>query len=526
MRKATALSVMLSRISSAMELAQPTNPGERSDAVPSGKGIRAHGSTPRPTAAHMFGSFGPYVLIVAVTCSYYVAIAPLLLGHTDLGWHLAAGDLIRSQGSVPAHEPWSFTAGDTRWYNLSWLWDVVASLLFRYGHFTALILATIFLGGLIAGGLAAICLKSHATPVAACIAVIFACILYPTFAVPDVFLAASPNIATLLFCVAFYGACLFRRHLWIAPLVMALWVNMHGGFVLGFFILGVFAAVAVVRRNASAFSAYFIATLACLAATLVNPLGWHVYEGVLSTLGHFVQHYITEWQPYLGAMTFPQCIPACAYILLFAVLELTGRNAAPAEARLLSWCFLLLGLWQLRYLSIFFLFSTLPVALNLSHLRLSVLRHAISEAMLGVVGLSVLGLLPLLYWHAVPAQPRLPPIYPEAELAYLEQHFPHAHLLNHWNYGGFLIFRNRGAIPLFVDGRAATAYPDTLLRDYFDLITWEVDAAAWKRVLGRYDIDTVMWPKAHTQLASFLVGTQKWTQVYSGDVANIYVREQ
>ena len=219
MRKATALSVMLSRISSAMELAQPTNPGERSDAVPSGKGIRAHGSTPRPTAAHMFGSFGPYVLIVAVTCSYYVAIAPLLLGHTDLGWHLAAGDLIRSQGSVPAHEPWSFTAGDTRWYNLSWLWDVVASLLFRYGHFTALILATIFLGGLIAGGLAAICLKSHATPVAACIAVIFACILYPTFAVPDVFLAASPNIATLLFCVAFYGACLFRRHLWIAPLV-------------------------------------------------------------------------------------------------------------------------------------------------------------------------------------------------------------------------------------------------------------------------------------------------------------------
>ena len=65
-----------------------------------------------------------------------------------------------------------------------------------------------------------------------------------------------------------------------------------------------------------------------------------------------------------------------------------------------------------------------------------------------------------------------------------------------------------------------------MLRDYFELITWEVDAAAWKRVLGRYEIDTVMWPKAYTQLASFLVGTQKWTQVYSGDVANIYVREQ
>ena len=483
------------------------------------------GSPARIAATPNSGCSCAYIFTIAVACSYYVAIAPFLLGHADLGWHLAAGDLIRSQGSVPAHDPWSFTAGDKRWFNLSWLWDVIASLLFQYGHFTALILATIFLGGLIAGGLAAICLMSGASPIPASIAVISACILYPTFAAPDIFLAASPNIATLLFCVAFYGVCLRKRYLWLAPMSMILWVNMHGGFVLGVFILGVFMAVTLMRRNADDFKAYSVTALACVVATLANPLGWYVYDGVLGTLGHFVQQYITEWQPYFRTMTLPQCIPACAYILMFAVLELTGRHGIPAEARILSWCFLVLGFWQLRYLSIFFLFSTVPVALHLGGLRSLFIKKPVDVNHLAATGLFVSCMLPFFYWYVVPANPGLPPIYPESATAYMEEHFPHARLLNHWNYGGFLTFRSRGAIPVFVDGRAATAYPDALLRDYFKLTSWEVDQAAWETVLRKYDIDTVLWPKVHTQLARFLVGEKGWTQVYSGNIANIYVKQ-
>jgi hypothetical protein len=474
----------------------------------------------------MKSRIGTYLFIIAVACGYYIAIAPFLLGHTDLGWHLAAGDLIRSQGSVPAHDPWSLTTGDKRWYDLSWLWDVVASLLVHYGHFTALILATIALGGAIAGGLGVICVTSGASPIAACIAVIAACLLYPTFAAPDIFLAASPNIATLLFCVTFYGVCLRKRHLWLAPAAMVLWVNMHGGFVLGIFIVGVFAGVALLRRHGADFKSYVLVGLACVAATLVNPLGWHVYQGVLSTLGHFVQQYITEWQPYFRTMTVPQCIPALAYILLFIVLELSGRHGVPVEARLLSWCFLLLGFWQLRYLSIFFLFSTVPVALHLTRWLAKVIRTPVSENGLTAVGLALSAMLPLLYWQVVPANPQFAPIYPEPEIAWLAEHFPHARLLNHWNYGGILIYRLRGTIPVFVDGRAATAYPDPLLRDYFELISWEVNETAWQTALQKYQIDTMLWPKVHTQLAQFLVDKAGWTLVYSGTIANIFVRER
>jgi hypothetical protein len=79
-----------------------------------------------------FQRSGIYVFLIAFACVYYLINAPLLLSHWDLGWHLAAGDLIRNQADIPFHDPWSFTAGSRQWFNLSWFWDVIASVLFQY----------------------------------------------------------------------------------------------------------------------------------------------------------------------------------------------------------------------------------------------------------------------------------------------------------------------------------------------------------------------------------------------------------
>ena len=112
----------------------------------------------------------------------------------------------------------------------------------------------------------------------------------------------------------------------------------------------------------------------------------------------------------------------------------------------------------------------------------------------------------------------------EQDVLYLQSHFPHARLLNHWNYGGILIFRMRGAIPVFVDGRAATAYPDALLRDYFKLAQLKIDETAWDAVIEKYQIDTVLWVKAHEELRRFLVAKRGWKESYAGLYASIYVK--
>jgi hypothetical protein len=464
-----------------------------------------------------------HFFVVSFACMYYVASAPLLLGHYDLGWHLAAGDVIREQGRIPFHDPWSFTAGERQWYNVSWLWDVIASLIFQYAGFNGLILLVLACGAVLAGYLVSICLSSGASTTAVCIAVLSCCLLYPTFATyPDIYLTASPNLMTMLFCVLFYAACLKRRKLFLLPAIMALWANLHGGFLLGLIIIAVCGFASILKRDWVNFKIYAVTGVSCLAATFINPLGWHIYEGLATVLGHFSQAYISEWWPYFRDVAVPGSIPGIVYILAFVALELGHRGPCPLEARLLSWLFLFMGLLQFRYMAFFFIFSTVPVALHLSQLLPKQRIDLDSQKSLLAAGAIAVCALPLIYLYA-PAL-GLPQMLSERDVRYLATNFPHARLLNHWNYGGLLIFYNRGAIPVFVDGRAATAYPDDVLRDYFKLAEWEIDERAWDMVIEKYRIDTILWVKAHDELRRFLVGKRDWKEAYAGSYASIYIK--
>src|SRR5579863_5203289 len=218
---------------------------------------------PKTIGAHVQTS-GVYTFLIAFTCIYYLANASLLLCHYDLGWHLAAGDLIRQRGSVPFQDPWAFTLGDRQWYNLSWLWDVIASVLLQYTGFSGLTLFTVACGAVIVFYLASVCLSRGASAPAACIAVLSASLLYPSFATPpNIYLAVSPNTATMLFCVIFYAECLKRTRLFLLPVMMLLWINLHGGFPLGFLILGVFGGIALLKRDWRNFRAYGFVAAGC-----------------------------------------------------------------------------------------------------------------------------------------------------------------------------------------------------------------------------------------------------------------------
>ena len=469
-------------------------------------------------------SYGIYVFLISFACVYYLANAPFLLGHYDLGWHLAAGDLIRARGNIPFQDPWSFTSGGRQWYNLSWLWDVIASVVFQYAHFNGLILFIVVLGATIVGYLTSICLSSGASAIAVCISVFSACLLYPAFATyPNIYLAASPNISTMLLCVIFYKECLNGTRCYWLPVIMVLWANLHGGFLLGFLIIGIFGGVALLRRDWVNFKIYSLVGASCFAATFINPLGWHIYVGVATTLGHFVQAYITEWWSFFGNIAVPGSIPGIIYILIFIAFELHYRTSCRLESRLLSWLFLSLGLYQYRYMPFFFMFSTVPMALHFDRLLpKQSFNFKIDRTLLaaGIVGMCAL---PFAYMKIDPVI-ELPQMLSEQDVTYLQTHFPNARVLNHWNNGGILIFRTRGAIPVFVDGRAATAFPDDLLHDYFKLVQLEINETDWDTVLKKYQIDTVLWVKAHEELRRFLVERRGWKEAYAGEYTSIYVK--
>jgi hypothetical protein len=484
------------------------------------------GGAPTAFGRHLHGR-EVYLFLIVFLSVFYLSNGPIQLSHYDLGWHIAAGDLIRERGAVPLQDPWAFTLGDKRWYNLSWLWDVIASVLYQHAGFAGIVLLVVACGAIIVGYLTFAALRSGASAAAVCITVFASCLLYPCYeAAPNTYLAASPNISTMLFAVIFYGECLRRRGWFLLPVMMVLWVNLHGGFMLAFPIIGVFAGVALLRRDWTNFRNYCLAGVLCFAAIFVNPLGWHIHDGVMATMGHFIQANIGEWRPYFHNMEIPGSIPGMAYAVAFVALELWYRNSKPVplEPRLLAWLFLALGLYQFRYAAFFFIFSTVPMALHVDRLlpeRLA--RFDIRRAMLaaGVVGVLVL---PLAFIQVRPAL-ALPDMLSDEDAGYLLAHSTHSRVLNHWNSGGLLIFRTHGSVPMFVDGRAATAYPDELLRDYLKLVQWEIDEAAWDNVISKYKVDAVLWIRGHEQLRQFLVGRRGWKEDYTGAYMSLYTAQ-
>src|ERR1700747_1853774 len=126
----------------------------------------------------------------------------------------------------------------------------MASVIFQYAGFSGLTFFTIACGAVIVGYLASLCVASGALTTAVCISVFAACLLFPTFATaPNSYLAAAPNTATMLFSVIFYGECLKKTRRFLLPAMMVLWVNLHGGFLIGFFIVGIFCGVALLKRD-------------------------------------------------------------------------------------------------------------------------------------------------------------------------------------------------------------------------------------------------------------------------------------
>ena len=143
-----------------------------------------------------------------------------------------------------------------------------------------------------------------------------------------------------------------RGPLWLLPLLMVAWVNIHFSFFSGFTLLLAFAGMEVLelpfagepRLNAlqrlKREMPWFLATM---AATLVNPWGWKIYKETAQYTGVALAIYVNEWAPLhwnwsnpLTSFTLRNTNDIChlAYAIVF--MAIGGRiPSAPAGAAIL-----------------------------------------------------------------------------------------------------------------------------------------------------------------------------------------------
>lgn len=460
---------------------------------------------------------------------------------SDTWWHVRAGTWMLEHGQVLTQDAFSLTRLGHPWLNVNWLSQIGLALLWQAAGFAGL---NLLVAGLVTVAFWFVYQQCEGN------AYLKAFVLVLAAAASAVYWAARPQMASFVLAAVFaYVLAAYRwqgrNRLWVLPPLMLLWANLHGGFAIGFLLLGATLAGQVGSRlfgparpgvlGWRGIGAVLVTALACAAVVAVNPFGLRLYAIPFQTVSIGVlQDFIQEWQSpnfhLLEAQIFIWLLLAT-----FGAVAL-GRRRLDLTDLILLGGFTYLALLAGRNISIAALVGapiiTRHLAAGLADLRerrprlAAVLDPApapnrfplLNWALVGVVALAVLVKVADVSSAAVNdlALRRQAPL---DAIAFIEATQPPGPLFNSYNWGGYLTWRLYPEYPVFVDGRT-DLYEHALLTAYLNTVR---GAAGYADLLDHYGIKLVLIETGSPLLAR-LEQTGAWRELYRDDMATIYQR--
>jgi hypothetical protein len=487
----------------------------------------------------------------------------------DVGWLLALGRYLVTHHAVPRTDVLSYTA-----YGAPWIYPpfggALLYLVYAVGGFAALSWLNAF----------------------ACAAVVAVAVGRPRIVTCALAILAVPSIAfrtaprAELFTTFFFAAylallCQHRRRecgagesgetgkekrepkarLWLLPLMMLVWVNVHSGFTAGIALLGAYVAweslefCSASRRSAAAARMKSAAPWIVLSvlATAINPWGVGVYRalGAHNKLAEFQSAVVSEWAAMrLTAASFASALqlrdPNSGYwwLLVFA-----GFAAATAlYRRQFADALLLAGAAYLSVEHVRFqaLFAIVVIAISgevFSPAFLSFHKPRITLRVARVVASATIAALALLHIadtisnRSYLANGELSSFgaglswwYPQRATEFIASNALPAQLFHDYASGGYLTLRLGLKYPDFADGRGIP-FPLEVLALQSTLVESPPDSAVWTQQADHYGINTIILSLAriggleHVPLKQYCESSG-WTPVYLDDVSIVLVRNR
>jgi hypothetical protein len=521
-------------------------------------------ATPSADASRWFPFLMPSVsdllfvaLLFGLSCG---ALGRLLLRDAGTGWHIRNGQLILQTHSITRVDPFSATMSGQPWYAWEWLYDVLMAAvhgalgLNGVVFYTAAIMAATFV---LVFHLAL--RRGGSLPIA-----LFLLVL--SLGASAVHFLARPHVVSWLLTVVWFELLDSAAHadepdkdrrLFFLPLLMLLWVNLHGGFPLGFVLLGIYLVGGGIR--------YFsrpeerqgvrrwlrrlgLVSVLSVLASFVNPYGYKLHVHIYRYLSNkFLMNHVSEFRSPNFHGAAQQCF---AVLLLVTIAALASARRMQQAARLLV---ILLAAYSGLYAS-----RNLPVSSMLLVLLIApLLSEAIAKAgenreiaqwlrglFLRVHGFGIrMGKLEknfqghlwmvlafVLGFWACAHGGRLG----SAQLfnAYFDgKHFPvaAAEVIAQRDirepifcpdvWGGYLIYRLYPQTKVLVDDRH-DLYGDQFFEDYEKVFLVQPD---WNKVLDQWHVNWILVQK-NSSLGTILEQTSGWKRTYEDGTAMLFQR--
>jgi hypothetical protein len=451
----------------------------------------------------------------------FIAAGNRLLIDPDTLWQVTVGQWILDHRAVPETDMFSFTMRGQPWISTQWLAQVVFAKTYAAFGWSG---PVVFSAAAIAAAFALLTkfLNRHLSESTTLVFVAAALAL----TVPH--LLARPHVLAMPLMVAWTGgliAAADRRgapSLWLLP-VMALWANLHGGFVFGLVLIAPIALDAVVSTEAKARQSLLLRWAAFGAGALVaaccTPYGWNslLASRKILELGSALP-LIMEWKPAdfgsLGALE------VC--LLLGVGLALWRGITLPPLRIVLLLGLVHMALAQGRASEMLALLAPLVMVAPLARQigGAEVPNPDAAPPARGVLFASIALLLmagTFAYASVHRFQPHAhgSPVAAVAELKKLNV----ARVFNDYDFGGYLI--SSGVAP-FIDGRTEL-YGEKFFVDHNSASGLMAPENLF-RLLEQYKIEATLMRTqgAATKLLDHIDG---WQKIYTDDIATVHVRK-
>ena len=473
-------------------------------------------------------------LVTLIAFIAVFAMAARSIGDTDLYWHLATGRYIVETGEIPTTDPFSSTRSGTAWINVQWLPQVGLYLLYQLGGFTALSFLVAALATLAA--LFVWCTMSGDVFVRAFGLILFA-------AASALVWTPRPNILTIVLLAALSYILHLYRHksidrLWLIPLVFLVWVNAHGGYLIGFVLIGVTLAGDALDRVLGqagptcltwiGMRKLVLVTLVGLAALMVNLYGFDALRLPLVTVGQEASaRWIVEWSsPDFHIISEQPML----WLFLLTLLAI-GRSGKRAD---LADVFGVAGFAYLAFLSRrnIGLYAVVVAPIFVRYASTAIDRARAGKPIgarspgIGWLNVAILGMIALV--AALKVVVDLSPktqamtergLVPIDAVNWIAANRLDGAMFNSYNWGGYLLWRLWPDYAVYVDGRA-DVFGDDFLREYRGVM------AALPGFDATLDRANVEWVVIETEslLADALSREPGWREVYRDAQAVVFVR--
>ena len=444
-----------------------------------------------------------------------------LLIDPDTMWQITVGQWILDHRAVPETDVYSFTMRGQPWISTQWLAQVLYAKAYAVAGWSGpVVLAAAAIAATFALLAKFLSRRLSESTMLAFVAAALA------LTVPH--MLARPHVLALPVMVAWVGgliAAADRREaptFWLLPL-MALWANLHGGFVFGLVLIAPVALDAMlsadVKLRPSLTLRWAAFAVLALVASCCTPYGWNslLASRKILALGDALP-LIMEWRSadFSSVGVFEICLLLGIGLALFRGVKL------PPLRIVLLLGLLHMALAQGRSTEILALVAPLVLAAPLARqfggaevLHSNPMQPMRSALVAGIAIVLGAGTVAYASVHRFEPHTRGSPVAAVAALKKLNL----TRVFNDYDFGGYLI---ANGVATFIDGRTEL-FGEKFFVDH-NAASGLMEPENLFRLLDEYKIEATLMrtQSAATKLLDHMDG---WQKVYADDIATIHLRK-